>query len=393
MDTRDIIVVGAGLAGLRTVEALRRRGYPGSVTLVGEEVLLPYDRPPLSKAVLTGASEHTVTALTTADAVRALDVELRRGERAEALDVERHRITLSSGTLGYGQLVLATGSSPRRLPHLADLAGVYVLRTVDDAAAIRAALLAGPRVVVIGGGFIGAEVASSARALGLDTTIVDPLPVLMYRGLGPVIGARATALHRDAGVQLRLGTQVDSLVGDARVEGVRCSDGSVVPADVVVVGVGASPNTGWLDSSGLKLDDGVVCDEYLRAAPDVYAVGDIARWFHPLYGETIRAEHWTSAVEHADAVSATLTGDPTSCASVPYVWSDQHGVKFQIAGRVLPDDEVEWIIDEPGKFLAVTGSAGRQHAAVAMSAPAALIRERRKLAEQSPWPPARAAAG
>ena len=387
MDTRDTIVVGAGLAGLRTVEALRRHGSAASITLLGDELALPYDRPPLSKDVLTGKNGRSDTALTTAEALKALDIEVRLGVRAEALDVEGHLLTTSDGTISYGRIVLATGSSARHLPHLGGLEGVHMLRTAQDAARIRRALLTGPRVVVIGGGFIGAEVASSARSLGLDTTIIDPLRVLMHRGLGAVIGERASALHRNSGVHLLLSTQVESLIGGHRVEGVCCNDGTVVPADLVVVGVGATPNTEWLRGSSLNLDDGVVCDEVLRAAPDVYAVGDLARWFHPLYGETFRAEHWTSAVEHADAVAATLTGKPTPCVAVPLVWSDQHGVKFQVAGRVLPDDEITWVIDQPGKFLAVTGSVGRQHAAVAMSAPAAIIRERRKLGDRAPWPP------
>jgi 3-phenylpropionate/trans-cinnamate dioxygenase ferredoxin reductase subunit len=387
MPAHRIVVIGAGLAALRTVQALRRRGSDASVTLVGSERQLPYDRPPLSKSVLVGSSAADDVALTSAADIAELDVDLRLGVAALDLDVAGRRLVTTDGAIGYDDAVIATGSSARRLPHLADLDGVYVLRTVEDAVAIRAALQAGPRVVVIGGGFIGAEVASSARSLGLDTTIVDPLPVLMYRGLGPVLGRRATELHRDAGVRLRLGAQVTGLTGTERVTGVTLDDGTELPAELVVIGVGAAPNVGWLASSGLALGDGVVCDAYLRAAPGIYAVGDVARWHHDLYGETVRAEHWTAAVEHADAVGATLTGEPTRCVAIPLVWSDQHGVKFQIAGRVHDDDEVHFALDEPGRFLALTGSHGVQHAAVAMSAPAALIKQRRRLAEGASWPP------
>jgi 3-phenylpropionate/trans-cinnamate dioxygenase ferredoxin reductase subunit len=253
--------------------------------------------------------------------------------------------------------------------------------------AIRTALEARPRVVVIGGGFIGAEVASAACLLGLDVTIIDTLPMLMQRGLGDVVGARMSEFHRDAGVRLQLGTQVTELIGRHAVEGVRLADNTIVAADLVVIGIGTVPSTGWLDASGLDVRDGLRCDEYLRAAPGVYAVGDVARWHHPLYGESVRAEHWTSAVEQANAVAATLTGKPTVCGGVPYLWSDQQGVKLQVAGRVHPDDEVRFLLDEPRRFLAITGSRGVQHAAVAMSAPGALARQQMRLASGAPWPP------
>jgi NADPH-dependent 2,4-dienoyl-CoA reductase/sulfur reductase-like enzyme len=262
-----------------------------------------------------------------------------------------------------------------------------MLRPLDHAVGIRRAMQVGPRVAVIGGGFIGAEVASAACRLGLEVTIIDPLPVLTQRGLGDVLGMRMSEFHRDAGVGLRLRAQVVGLVGRQAVEGVRLADGTLVAADLVVIGIGTAPNIDWLVGSGLRVSDGIECDEYLCAGPGVYAVGDVARWHHPLYGESLRAEHWTSAVEHANAVAATLSGRPTVCASVPYVWSDQHGVKLQIAGRIRPGDEVRFLIDEPRKFLAIAGSKGVQHAAVAVNAAGALVRQRMKLADKPPWPP------
>jgi NADPH-dependent 2,4-dienoyl-CoA reductase/sulfur reductase-like enzyme len=387
MTRERIVVVGASLAGLRTVEGLRRHGCEAQIILVGDETEVPYDRPPLSKDILLGAAEPEAVRLTSDQALTDLDVELRLGTRAVGLDVGARRLGLPDGDLEFDTLVIATGSSPRMLPGLPDLAGVHVLRTLDDALAIRRALEAAPRVVVVGGGFVGAEVASTARARGLDVTVVDTLPVLMQRGFGTVVGARVTEMHRAAGVGLRLEAFVAGLVGSERVEGIRLTDGSVVPADLVVIGIGTEPNTHWLAGSGLALGDGVMCDQHLCAAPGVFAVGDVARWAHPRYPEAVRAEHWTAAVEHAHAVSATLTGTPTVCAAVPYVWSDQHGHKLQIAGRLLPADELTWIVDEPDRFLVLAGSGGEQHAAFALNAPGQLIRQRMRLSGPAPWPP------
>ncbi len=384
---RHIAVVGASLGGLRTVEALRRQGVEARITLVGAEQELPYDRPPLSKGILLGKVDATAVRLASPDHLDSLDVELRLGTPALGLDVTEHVLTLADGSLTFDDLVIATGAKSRRPAHLGELSGVHVLRTLADALAIRRQLEDGPRVVVIGGGVIGAEVASCARALGLAVTIVELAPVLMQRVLGDLIGARMTELARDAGVRLRLGASVTELVGQTAVEAVRLTDGSTMAADLVVIAVGAAPATDWLAGSGLQIEDGIVCDEYLAAAPGVYAVGDVARWYHPLYGRHVRCEHWSAAPEHAQAVAATLAGTPTVSADIPYVWSDQHGVKIQVAGRLDPADEIRFVIDEPGKFVAVAGSNGEQHAAFALGAPAALIRQRIRLAQRPPWPP------
>ena len=387
MSARHIVVVGASLGGLRAVETLRRLGNDARITLIGDESELPYDRPPLSKDLLLGKVDAVGVRLTTHESLAALDIELRLGERAIRLDPVARRLTLDKGLVEYDDLVIATGSSARRLPQQRDLPGVYALRTLDDALELRQALGANPAVAVVGGGFIGAEVASAVRQLGLEVTIIDPLPVLMQRVLGDVVGARVTRFHGEAGVRLRLRAQVADLVGRQTVEGVRLANGILVAADLVMIAVGATPNTDWLLDSGLEVRDGIVCDEYLCAGPGVYAIGDVVRWHHPLYGASLRAEHWTYAVEHARAVAATLTGQPTRCASVPYVWSDQHGVKLQIAGRVQPRDEVRFVMDEPRRFLALTGSDSVQHAAVAMSAAGAFVRQQVRLAGQPPWPP------
>lgn len=387
MRRRHIAVVGASLGGLRTVEALRRLGSDARITLIGDEGVLPYDRPPLSKEILLGKAEAASVALTTTADLDSLDVEVRLGTRATGLDVAGRSLRLHDGEeLAFDDLVIATGATPRRPRALSGLDGVHVLRTLEDAVALRRAFEDAPRVVVLGGGFIGAEVASAARCLGLDVTVVDVAPVLMQRGLGDVIGARLTAIARDAGVDLRLGTTIDRTVGDARIEGVVLDNGAAVPADVLVLGLGAVPQTDWLAGSGLQIADGVVCDQYLAAAPGVYAVGDVARWQHPHYGRPVRFEHWTTVGEHADAVAATLTGTPTASADIPYVWSDQFDQKIQIAGVLDPADEVRFLVDEPGRFVAIAGSEGEQHAAFALNAPGALVRQRMKLAARPPWP-------
>lgn len=388
MRSRRIVVIGASVAGWRTVEALRRSGSRDHITLIGAEPHLPYDRPPLSKELLLGKLGRDDVRLSAA-ATDAIEVDLILGTRATAVDVERRVVTLqgeTSGELEYDELVIATGSRAIRPAAVPDLAGIHTLRTLDDALAIRAELESDPRVVVLGGGFIGVEVASAARALGLDVTIIDREHVLMRRALGETIGERMTEIIRADGVDLRLGLTVTGWHGTDHVEAVELSDGSLLHANLVVLGLGAVPETEWLADSGLTIEDGVVCDERLLAAPGVHAVGDVARWFHPGYQRLMRMEHWTTAGEHADAVAATLTGTPTPAAEIPLAWSDQFDQKLQIAGVVSPDDDIHFLVDEPGRFVAIAGSAGVQHAAVALNAAGALVRHRMKLAARPPWP-------
>ncbi|GAB3761000.1 3-phenylpropionate/trans-cinnamate dioxygenase ferredoxin reductase subunit [Nocardioides ginsengisegetis] len=387
MGSRHVAVVGASLAGLRTVEGLRRLGHDGPITLIGDEPELPYDRPPLSKDVLLGKAGPADVALTTAADLAALEVDLRLGAAAHGLDLARRTVLVGDDRVGFDDLVIATGAAARRPNDLPHLDGIHLLRSLADAAALRSAFELDPRVVVLGGGFVGAEVASSARDLGLDVTVVDVAPVLMERGLGAVLGARMTRIAADAGVRLRLGTSIATVHGTDRVEAATLSDGTVLPTDLLVIGIGATPNTTWLDGSGLTVADGVVCDAFLAAAPGVYAVGDVARWTHPGYQRSIRCENWTSAGEHADAVAATLTGNPVAADAIPYVWSDQFGHKVQVAGLPEPKDEVRPVLDTSEKFVAVAGSRGAQSSAFALNAPGALVRQRIKLAARPPWPP------
>jgi NADPH-dependent 2,4-dienoyl-CoA reductase/sulfur reductase-like enzyme len=392
-----IVVVGASLGGVRTVQALRRAGSDAELVLVGDEPGAPdgiaADRPPLSKAYLSGKAAEA-PGLVTPEALAGLGVELRQA-RATDLDLDRRRVVLHGGdAVPFDALVVATGSSPRTVPGLEPRSGVFELRTAADSAALRGAAAEGARVVVVGGGFIGAEVAWTLHELGRPVTLVEPLPTLMVRGLGPRIGEAFTRRHAAAGIDLRLGAGVGAIEGADRVEGVRLTDGTLLPADVVVLGVGTAPETGWLADSGLDLRDGVVCDEHLAAvgAEGVYAVGDVARWRHPRYGEDLRVEHWTNAAETAGVVAANLTGTPTVHESVPYVWTEQLGGRLQVFGRVRPQDELRLVHgDLDGAFVAVTGGEGRLQAAVGIGMVKPLLAYRKLLSAGASWDEALAA--
>jgi len=393
-----IAVVGGSLAGIRCAEALRRRGFAGRLVFVSEESERPYDRPPLSKELLRGDREPDQIRLNKPDAFDALALDLRLGARAQSLDVASRSVALSNGeTVAYDGLVIATGAVARPLPGAPALAGLFTLRTLDDALALRAALERSPRVVVVGAGFIGAEVAATCRKRGLDVTIVEPLASPMARVLAPEIGAVCAAAHRDAGVLLRLGVGVSAVLGSDRVERVKLGDGSEIVADVVVVGIGAIPATGWLESSGLELGDGVICDATCATrAPGVVAAGDVARWYHEGYRESLRIEHWTNAVEQADAAAARLLDGPSAApfAPIPFVWSDQYDLKIQAAGRIAPDDEVfvaHGSLDER-RFVALFGRKGMLSGALAINRVRQLMGYRRMMREGATFEAAVAAA-
>jgi 3-phenylpropionate/trans-cinnamate dioxygenase ferredoxin reductase subunit len=390
MALKTVAVVGASLAGLRAVETLRRDGFDGRLVLIGAEAMLPYDRPPLSKQLLAGEVGPDDIALRRAS-YDDLELELRLGTRAVGLDLATSSVELDDGErLAYDGIVLATGSAPRVLPGTPDLEGLFVLRTVDDALAIRASLDANPRVVVVGAGFIGSEVAATCRMRGLEVTVLEALPAPLVRGLGPVLGMVCGELHRDHGVDLRLGVGVAGFDGTTRVERVRLDDGTAIDADVVVVGVGVAPVTDWLESSGLQLDNGVVCDATLLAAPGVVSAGDITRWPNPLFdGELMRLEHWTNASEQGVAAARRLLhGDrpaPEPFAPVPFVWSDQYDRKIQSVGHFRGDDDMEVVhgtLDER-RFVAVFGRAGRLVGALGFSMPAKLMQYRRMIEERA----------
>jgi NADPH-dependent 2,4-dienoyl-CoA reductase/sulfur reductase-like enzyme len=386
---RDLVVVGASLAGLRAVETARREGFDGRITLIGAEPHLPYDRPPLSKQFLAGAMAGDGVQLRAEQHYRSLDLEMRLGRRAVALEVGARLVRLDDGSvLPWDGAVIATGAVPWRPPGWSR-PGVFDLRTLDDCEALRAEFAAKPRVVVVGAGFIGCEVAATARGLGLDVTLAEALPAPMIRGVGAAMGEVLGELHADHGVAVRCGVPVESLHGGERVEAVQLADGSMLPADVVVVGLGVRPETAWLDTSGLTLADGVVCDEFCAAAPGVYAAGDVARWQHPLLGAATRVEHWTNATEQgAIAMRNLLRGaDAEAFAPVPYFWSDQYDVKLQVAGWPRADDEMRVVRGslQERRAVVVYGRRGRLVGALTLNWPRWIAEYRRALTAEISW--------
>lgn len=385
-----VVIVGASLAGLRAAEELRTQGHTGAVTIVGDEPHRPYDRPPLSKQVLAGAKPPESTALAVAGgSLDALDLDWRLGESATSLDLADRTVLLGGGErLPYDGLVIATGASPKRLPGTDHLDGVHTLRTLDDCEAIRAALVASPRrVAVVGAGFIGAEVAATCRGLGIEVSLIEALPVPLERGLGPAMGAVVADLHRDHGVDVRLGVGVVLIEGGDRVERVRLTDGSVLDVDLVVIGIGVGPNTGWLEGSGLTIDNGVVCDATCLAAPGVVAAGDVARWPNRRFGEDMRVEHWDNAIAMGTHAAHTLLGDALAYEPVPWFWSDQYDRKIQLAGRAGPDDTVEVVSGsvEDRKFVALYGRDDKVVGVLGMSQPARVMKLRSLVEDGASW--------
>ena len=333
-----VVIVGVSAAGLSAAEALRRRGFDGTLTLIGDEPHLPYDRPPLSKQILAGSWEPKHIVLRDEQHLDSLDADLLLGRAALGLDATRRRVLLDRGDhLGYDALVIATGVAPRRLPGVG-APGIHVLRTLGDALSLRAELLRRPKVVVVGAGFLGTEVAAVARQMGLEVTVIDPLPLPMRRQFGDRIGELIAQLHRDHGVQLRLGVGLSRFVTAAgRAVAVELTDHTMLEADVVVVAIGATPTTAWLADSGLPLGDGIECDARCQAAPGIYAAGDVASWHNPHFGIRMRVEHRTNATEQGIAAAANLLGDDQPFTPVPYFWTDQYDTKIQAYG-IFPAD-------------------------------------------------------
>ena len=406
-----VLVVGASLAGWRSVETLRSQGFEGGISLIGEERHLPYDRPPLSKQVLAGTWPPEKAVL--ADKRRSSEHRVHEvlGRRAVRLDAESRKVELDDGTILEGDgIVITTGARPRPLPGTEDLGqrdGLFTLRTLDDSLALRSAVTAvdGARVVVIGAGFIGAEVASTCAELGCRVTVLEALDVPLRNVLGPVIGSHFASLHESHGVNLRTGVGVQSVSRVAAGEGgasagntgpgrlvVELSGGENVPADVVVVGIGVVPAADWLADSGLTVDNGVVCDDRLFAADGIVAAGDVARWQWRRDGgeELIRIEHWQVAAEAGVAAARSLVAgraDAPAFAPVPYFWSDQYGIRLQVLGSPRGSDEVHIAEGSPeeGKFVALFGRANRLRGVMAIGKPRQLMGYRPLLVEGSSW--------
>ncbi|TLS45433.1 NAD(P)/FAD-dependent oxidoreductase [Streptomyces montanus] len=412
---RTVAVVGASLAGLSAARSLRKQGYDGRLVVIGDELHRPYDRPPLSKEFLAGTMGEAELALEAED--EDLQAEWLLGVRATGLDSTDRAVRLADGReVRADGFVIATGAAARTLPGSEGLAGVHVLRTLDDARTLRDELARGGRLVVIGGGFIGAEVASTAYALGLDVTVIEAAPTPLAGSLGETMGGIVSALHADHGVRLLCGVGVKGLSGDepsemgvppaegwgrsevgvppdgvrGRVDAVLLDDGRSIPADIVVVGVGARPCVEWLEGSGVALDNGVTCGADGRTSlAGVVAVGDCANWYDPRAGAHRRVEHWTGARERADAAVATLlswgAAEP-GMPRPPYFWSDQYGVKIQFAGHAAGADSVtieEGAPDERN-VLAVYRRAGHPVAVLGMNQPRLFTRWRKQLALTAP---------
>ncbi|MFB7508344.1 NAD(P)/FAD-dependent oxidoreductase [Streptomyces broussonetiae] len=390
-----VVIVGASAGGLSTAEALRRAGHEGPIALVGEEPEPPYDRPPLSKQLLGGHWDADRLALRSSAELGDLELDLRLGVPATGLDQQARSVLLADGReIEYDALVVATGARPRRLPGTAGIVGVHTLRTLRDALALRARLGPGMRLVVVGAGFLGTEVAAAARGLGVRVTLVEPAPVPLAAAVGEQAGRFLTGLHQEHGVELRTGATVTEVLhAGGRVSGVRLADGAgsdVVAADVVLVAIGCTPNTEWLADSGLTVRDGLVCDEYCAAAPGVYGVGDVARWYNPLFAAEMRVEHRTHAGEQATAVARELagTGERRPFAPVPYFWSDQYDTRVQAHGRLRGHDEARVLDSDPARrrLLVVYRTGDRITGVLAAGLPPRMLRGWRALvAARTPW--------
>jgi 3-phenylpropionate/trans-cinnamate dioxygenase ferredoxin reductase component len=334
-----IVILGVGAAGLTTAESLRRLGFEGKILMVNAESTPPYDRPPLSKQVLAGTWAPEKVQLRSPAALEKLALDWHHGVQANRLDVAGHRVELSDGKLlEFDAAVIATGVAPRCLSSGHHLQDVFVLRTLDDALALRHALASGKRLVVVGGGFLGLEVAATARQLGLEVEVIEPLPVCLQGPLGRTIGERVMHLQTTHGVRLRNGVGVHRLIGDQEqsnrgtVRGVELQDGYLLPADVVLVAIGAQPTVSWLEGSGLTLQNGIVCNAFCEAAPDIYAAGDVADWYHPHLQRHVRLEHRMNATEQGQVVARNILGSRQPFAPMPFFWSDQFDVKIQMYG-------------------------------------------------------------
>ena len=399
-----VVVVGASLAGLRAAETLRNEGFGGQVVVVGAESHRPYDRPPLSKKLLAGEWEPERIQLRQPGSFDELEVEWRLGVSATGLDPHAGRLRLSDGSdIAFDGCIISTGAVCRRLPEQSRHHHAHELRTLDDAMRLRVELAeGGHHFVVIGAGFIGLEVAATAKQLGNRVTVLESAAAPLIRGLGPEMGAAVGAMHADRGVEIRCDVQVDRLHED----GVLLADGELIESDVVLVGIGVVPATAWLDDSGLEVRDGVVCDETLNArdvdgrpVPGVYAAGDILRWPNRLFDEEMRVEHWTNAAEQGAAAARNLLAascgeEPEGYAPVPFFWSDQFDIRVQFLGRASADDEVVVaagsVADD--KFLALYRQGDRLHGALGINAPRWVMKMRGSLVAGASWADALAVA-
>ena len=379
-----VVIVGGGLAAARTAEQLRRAEYTGAITIVSDENHLPYDRPPLSKEVLRAETDDVT--LKPAEFYADNDITVLLGNGARSVDTVAKSLTLADGTtLGYDELVIATGLVPKRIPSFPDLPGIHVLRSLDESRALRSEAREAARAVVVGAGSIGCEVAASLRTLDVDVTLVEPQPAPLASVLGEQIGGLITRLHQAEGIDVRCGVGVAEVSGDDRVRKVTLTDGSELDADLVIVGIGSKPATDWLEDSGITIDNGVVCDEVGRTtAPHVWAIGDVASWLDVVAGQ-VRVEHWSNVADQARAMVPAMLGHEASAAvTVPYFWSDQYDVKIQCLGEPEATDTVHIVEDDGRKFLAYYERDGVVVGVVGGGMPGKVMKTRAKIAAGAP---------
>lgn len=387
-----IVIVGASAGGLAVAEALRAAAHDGMIMLIGDEATPPYDRPPLSKQLLTGEWDPGRLTLRRQEDLDNLDLDLRLGVAATGLDVIERTVRLADGkAVPYEGIVVATGVRPRRLPGCEGVSGVHTLRRLQDASALKARLLPGRRLVIVGAGFVGAEVAAVARGLGVAVTLVESAPVPLARAIGEQAGHFLAKAHVDHGVDLRTEVSVAGIIAErGEVRGVELTDGTAIAADDVLVAIGSLPNTEWLAGSGLTVQDGLVCDEFSAAGPGVYGVGDVARWHNPLFGVSMRIEHRTNAAEQGIAVARNLHRPEARMpfSPVPYFWSDQYGMRIQAYGHLRDHDGAAVVIGDTAKgaFLIAYRRGDRLSGALAVGmSPKALRPWRALIVANAKW--------
>ena len=392
-----VVIVGASLAGLRAAESLRTHGFDDEIAVVGKETRHLYDRPPLSKKFLAGEWDADRIRLRKPEEIVALRVDWHHGTTATHLDIKNKTLSTDNGDFTYDACIIATGGAVRRLPNQPKHTGVHVLRTIDDAEALRDDLAPNKHLVVIGAGFIGLEAAATARAKGCRVTVLEGLPAPLIRGLGESMGRTVARVHHDNDVDIRCNVRVEEILGGPAVTGVRIVNEhgapEVVDADIVLVGIGVAPATDWLVDSGLTINDGIVCDANLQCAPGVFAAGDVARWPNALFADiepTMRVEHWTTASEQgahaATNVVAHLNAQPlTPYSAVPFFWSDQFTARIQFLGRGTNADDVRVVAGKPdeGKFAAAYFADDRLTAVLGVSLPKAVMPARKLLQDRA----------
>lgn len=388
---KRVVIVGASASGIATAEGLRSAGFRGEIVIVGEELHLPYDRPPLSKQLLSGTEEFDFVQLTNYEAVESAELTLHLGKTATCVDTERKIVTIEGAEdLHYDVLVIATGVKPRVLPETAGIGGVITLRGYDDAMELRARMAKSEHIVIVGAGFIGLEVAATARKKGLVVDVIEFAPAPLTGRFPAELADRIEKTHRDNGVSFHFGHVVQTWnTGDeGDIRSVILDDGTELRADVALVGIGTAPATDWLSGSGLTIDNGVVCDAVGRAADDIYAVGDVSNWLHSRVGRNLRVEHRLSAGEQAQIVAAHIVGqEELPELDLPFFWTDQYDEKWQLYGYSNPDAELEIVLDEPenNRLVAVTRREGRVEAVIGKNAARQLIPYRRDLRVASPY--------